>query len=151
VLLVILAIGHWQSRNMLAVHTDLSVKQGTLLDLQGQTQSLLAQDKPTLLYFFAPWCQVCSMSIGNLQYLNPEKIHIVTVALDYSSVEQVQEFVLENQVTSSVLLGYPALKQDFNIQGYPSYYLVSQDQKVIRRAFGYSTALGLKLTEVFGG
>jgi hypothetical protein len=59
----------------------------------------------TLIYFFAPWCQVCSLSISNLAYLGPEKINIVRMALDYSHVEEVQDFANQQNITSQIFWG----------------------------------------------
>jgi hypothetical protein len=53
-------------------------------------------------------------------------------------------------VSSTVLLGHDALKLEFQVQGYPSYYLLDESNTVISSSFGYSTAVGLKLREVFG-
>jgi thiol-disulfide isomerase/thioredoxin len=119
------------------------------VSLDGEVLPLLAEGKPNLLYFFAPWCTVCALSIDNLEYLNPEKVNVVVIALDYSSEQAVRQFVDEHQVSATVLMGHEALKSQFQIQGYPSYYFVDEEQVVTSRAFGYSTALGLKLREVF--
>jgi thiol-disulfide isomerase/thioredoxin len=104
-----------------------------------------------LIYFFAPWCKVCSLSIGNLEYLNSDKINIVRVALDYSNVEAVQNFAAKHNISNQILLGHEGLKQQFKIQGYPTYYIIDDQQKVMAKSFGYSTALGLKLRQLFSG
>ncbi len=148
---IIFAVNTWQSRNMLDVDSNVVVKNQLLVGLDGQTSPLIKPDKPTLIYFFAPWCKICSLSIGNLEYLNSDKLNIVRVALDYSNVEEVQDFADKHNISSQILLGHAGLKQQFKIQGYPTYYILDDQQKVLAKSYGYSTALGLKLRQVFSG
>lgn len=145
------AVNTWQSRDMLDVNSHLIVDEQMLVGLDGQTSTLVKPDKPTLIYFFAPWCKVCSLSIGNLEYLDPNKVNIVRVALDYSNVEEVQGFADKHHISSQILLGHEDLKAQFKIQGYPTYYIIDETQKVLAKSYGYSTALGLKLRQVFSG
>lgn len=145
----VFAISAWQSRNMLDSESNLEVNGQLLVGLDGQTNSLIKSDKPTLIYFFAPWCKICSLSIGNLEYLDTDKVNIVRVALDYSNVEEVQNFADKHNISSQILLGHEALKQQFKIQGYPTYYILDEQQKVLAKSFGYSTALGLKIRQFF--
>jgi thiol-disulfide isomerase/thioredoxin len=147
---VFLGITAWQQRDMLEADGSVYIEQQNMVSLNGEVVPLLATDKPNLVYFFAPWCQICALSIGNLDYLNSDEINIVVVALDYTTKEEVAEFVNTHQVKSEVLMGNLEIKQAFSVQGYPSYYLIDKDQKVVSSSYGYSTALGLKLREAFG-
>ncbi|MFT4654753.1 MAG: thiol-disulfide isomerase/thioredoxin [Kangiellaceae bacterium] len=147
---MISAVMAWQSKDMLSTNGTVTIQQKNLVSLQGQVVPLLNNDKPNLIYFFAPWCQICSLSIGNLTYLNPDKVNIVVIALDYSSTEEVIEFVNNHDVQSTVLLGQNELKSQFAIQGYPSYYLLDKEHNVVSSSYGYSTAIGLKLRQAFG-
>jgi thiol-disulfide isomerase/thioredoxin len=148
---IIFAVNAWQSRDMLDVDSNVVVDTQLLVGLDGQTSTLTKPDKPTLIYFFAPWCKVCSLNIGNLEYLNQDKINIVRVALDYSNAEAVQYFAEKHNISSQILLGHEGLKRQFQIQGYPTYYILDNRQKVISKSYGYSTALGLKLRQIFSG
>lgn len=147
---VFLGITAWQQRDMLEADGSVYIEQQNMVSLDGEVVPLLATDKPNLVYFFAPWCQICALSIGNLDYLNSDEINIVVVALDYTTQEEVAKFVNTHQVESEVLMGNFEIKQAFSVQGYPSYYLIDKDQKVVSSSYGYSTALGLKLREAFG-
>ena len=115
--------------------------------LMGETVSLNAQGKTTILYFFAPWCQVCHASIGNLQalYQKNEQIDVVAVALDFSSKNEVVKFSSQHQLTFPIALGNEVIKQNFEISGYPSYYVISEDNVIIGKSMGYSSELGLYL------
>jgi len=148
---IIFAVNAWQSRHMLDVVSRVEVDTHLLVALDGQTSHLIKPDKPTLIYFFAPWCQVCSLSIGNLEYLDLEKLNIVRVALDYTNIEAVQNFANKHTISSQILLGHEGLKQQFKIQGYPTYYILDDQQKILAKSYGYSTALGLKLRQIFSG
>jgi thiol-disulfide isomerase/thioredoxin len=148
---IIFAVNAWQSRDMLDVDSNVVVDTQLLVGLDGQTSTLTKPDNPTLIYFFAPWCKVCSLSIGNLEYLNQDEINVVRVALDYSNVEAVQDFAEKHNISSQILLGHEGLKRQFQIQGYPTYYILDNRQKVLSKSNGYSTALGLKLRQFFSG
>jgi thiol-disulfide isomerase/thioredoxin len=148
---IVFAVSIWQSRNMLDVDSKISLDKQLLVGLDGQVSALIKSDKTSLIYFFAPWCKVCSLSIGNLEYLDPEKINIVRVALDYSNVQEVQDFAIKHNISSQILLGHEGLKQQFKIQGYPTYYIMDDQQKVLAKSYGYSTSLGLKLRQIFSG
>ena len=147
---VISLIVYWQTKDMLDSSGSVVVAQQNLVSLNKEVLPLLDKNKTNLIYFFAPWCTICSLSIGNLEYLDANKVNVVVIALDYASVEEVSQFVTEHEVSSTVLLGHADLKSQFQIQGYPSYYLVDENQVITSRSIGYSTALGLKLREVFG-
>lgn len=147
--LVISGLMYWQTKDMLNSDGSVVVQQQNMITLDGEVVPLLAKDKTNILYFFAPWCRICALSIGNLSYLDPEKVNVVVIALDFGSKQEVQQFVEQHQVSANVLMGHEALKSQFQIQGYPSYYVVDDEQVIKSRVFGYSTAIGLKLRELF--
>lgn len=115
--------------------------------LMGETVSLNAQGKTTILYFFAPWCQVCHASIGNLQamFQKNEHIDVIAVALDYTNTQEVMKFTSQHQLTFPIALGNEVIKQSFEISGYPSYYVLNEENVIIGKSMGYSSELGLYL------
>ena len=119
----------------------------TVPTLMGDTVSLNAQGKTTVLYFFAPWCQVCHASIGNLQalYQKNEQIEVIAIVLDYTDLDEVMSFTRQNKLTFPIALGNEAIKQKFAITGYPSYYVLSKDNIISSKSMGYSSELGLYL------
>lgn len=135
----------YQSRNLLTSDGSVEVSPMRLVSLDQQVHTLPEEGARTLVYFFAPWCQVCAASIGNLDSLESENLTVQRVALDYDSVEDVQDFVTNNEVNGTVLLGQQALKQQFNILGYPTYYIVDENRKIVASAYGYSTTVGMKI------
>jgi peroxiredoxin len=115
--------------------------------LLGENISLNSQGKKTVIYFFAPWCQVCHVSIGNLQSLYEKNDHldVIAVALDFTDINEVTNFTNKHQLTFPVALGKEKIKQAFQISAFPSYYIVSEDNSIIGKSMGYSSELGLYL------
>ncbi len=115
--------------------------------LSGDTVSLTEFDQTTIVYFFAPWCQICHASIGNLQarYQKNQQLNVIAVALDFTNVEQVLDFTNQHQLTFPIALGNEAIKQSFEISGYPSYYVINEENMIVSKSLGYSSELGLYL------
>ena len=113
----------------------------------GETVSLNSQGKKTIVYFFAPWCQICHLSIGNLQALYEKNDHldVIAVAMDYNHVDEVMDFTKQHQLTFPIALGNEEIKQAFLISAYPSYYVISEENSIIGKSMGYSSELGLYL------
>lgn len=126
-----------------------------LLDLQNNNQSLLKNkhvngqhsEAKTVLYFFAPWCSICRVSIGNLQnlYARDDAITIVAVALDYLDKSEVENFADKLQLSFPIVLGTEEVKQAYQVSAYPSYYVIDNNNNITHRSMGYSTELGLLL------
>jgi len=170
-----------RERSMLATDTPLTdiitatqaVDINKVPTLMGDTISLNAQGKTTILYFFAPWCQICHASIGNLQALfekneqldviaiamdfttsignlqalfeKNEQLDVIAIAMDFTSNDEVVSFTSQHQLTFPIALGNEAIKQAFEITGYPSYYVLNEENVIIGKSMGYSSELGLYL------
>lgn len=142
---LVLAISAWQARNMLDSDGTEGIPNMQLVTMQGEVESLTQPDRRTLVYFWAPWCSVCSISIGSLENVDTEELDIVTIAMDFENIEAVQAFVDKHEVTSKVMLGNEELKRLFQIHGYPSYYLLDDEANVVAKSFGLNTSIGIKL------
>ncbi len=105
--------------------------------------------RPAMVYFFAPWCRICAASAGNLNRLrrwrDADDIEIVAVALDWTTVEEVRDYVERHDLNVTVVLGDSDVARQWQIQAFPSYYVLDSAHRVIRRDIGYSTQLGLWL------
>lgn len=136
----------WQTKDMLSAAGDVQIPQLQLARLDGAGVDTLAPTagKPTIVYFFAPWCSVCRMSINNLDYVDPNDANVYVIALDYAATNEVQAFVDDVGLKLPVHMGYEQLKQMFQIRAYPSYFVLDENFIVRDRTLGYSTALGLK-------
>ena len=139
----------FQSRNMLAADGE-AAPELRGITLAGQPYDLAdASAKPALVYFFAPWCQVCAASSGNLNRLrrwrDTEQIEIVAVALDWREAEEVRDYSERHDLNVTVVLGDANVARQWQIQAFPSYYVLNSEHRVVRRDIGYSTQLGLWL------
>lgn len=108
--------------------------------------------KPTLIYFWAPWCTVCKVSMPNLQEYyesNSDNVNVIAVALSYTTKKEIQEFQANNQFTFPVLLGDAQTAQAYKIKGFPTYYLVNEEGKVVSKSLGYSTELGMMFRTLY--
>ncbi len=101
----------------------------------------------TLIYFFAPWCKICSASSGNINFLRRVRsetdLQILLVVLDWQSPDEVHEYVSRNEITVPVLLGNRRIAEDWNIYAYPTYYTLDSERRLKHRDLGYSTFAGL--------
>jgi thiol-disulfide isomerase/thioredoxin len=115
--------------------------------LMGKTIKLKANDKTTIVYFFAPWCKICHVSIDNLQniYLKNQDLDVIAVALDYIDKQEIIEFNQQHQLTFPIALGNHKIKEQFKVNAYPSYYVLDKNNTIIAKSLGYSTELGLYL------
>jgi thiol-disulfide isomerase/thioredoxin len=137
----------WRETSMLEDDTPVSAKSLHFSTLNGESFQVTNQGDKTVLYFFAPWCQVCNMSIDNLEKLHQEKpeLQVIAVALDYESTQSVVDFVQRHQLSFPIVLGTSQHKMAFKISGYPSYYVLNNTFKITGKSLGYSTETGLLL------
>ena len=147
VIVVFAVVSAFQARNMLSTDRqaapDLQAR-----TLQGIDFDLGAADaRPTLVYFFAPWCHYCAFSSDNLVRLRrlreESSLRIITVALDWQSAAEVQEYAEQHDLNIPVLLGDASISRDWKVYGFPTYYVLDSEHRVVRRDIGYTTQLGL--------
>lgn len=133
---------------MLSTGNDITQSASTKIKTLDNTLiSLDATGKKKIIYAFAPWCQICHMSIGNLQntFNKHSDVDVIALAFDYQDVKEVENFIGQHQLTIPIGLGNSQLKKSLNIEAYPSYYVIDENNKIIARSVGYSTELGLYL------
>jgi peroxiredoxin len=139
-----LGISYWQEKDLL--QDAIAAPAFDLLSLAGD-RVLLAdiEAERTLLYFFAPWCSICRLSIGNLNQLNADKsLAVVAIGLSYQSPSEVTKFVGDQQLEVPVLLGTHQTLVEYKIEMFPTYYVLDEQKRVISKSVGYSTGLGMK-------
>ncbi len=149
VCVVVGAIFAFQQRNMLPSDGSVTLPNTQFVTLAGNTRMLLADDKPSLVYIFAPWCSICRLSINNLDSLDPNKVNVVRIGVDYQHAEELSEFVRDVGVQGDVLLGNRQTMQDFKVTAFPSIYILQPNGSVVGRSVGYTTSLGLKIRTAF--
>ncbi|WP_105167726.1 TlpA family protein disulfide reductase [Pseudoalteromonas sp. T1lg23B] len=145
---VFLLITAYQEKDMLS---DAGIQQAPYFSLPAlehtQRVSLDSlQGQKTIIYFFAPWCHVCKLSMPNLNKLYLERqINVVAIALDFQTTNQVRHFVDDLSLSMPILLGDNNLKANYRISAYPSYYVLDEKSNIVERSVGYSSELGLRL------
>ena len=148
---IYITIQFWQSKDMLNTKTEVPQSQVLLKSVQTNKTQLLDladQKNKTLLYFFAPWCQVCHLSVPNLVDLNKQALKdykVVAVALDYESTTSVKDFIAQHEVNFPVYYGDRGLQTIFRVSVYPSYYLIDRNGVVTDKVTGYTSEIGMKL------
>ena len=109
------------------------------------TQEL--RGKPTLIYFWAPWCGVCEASSHNVDAVHEavgDEYNVLSVALEYSDVASVQSFVDRNDAKYPVLLGSSNVTADYAVGAFPTIYVLSADGEVVSSVVGYTTEIGIR-------
>lgn len=138
------AVLWWQTRDMLPADGGVQIPPFTLPTLDGTSMTVVPDaQRDTLVYFFAPWCGICRSTAPHLQNVDRTRSRVVVIALDYRDRIAVQEFVEATGLTHPVLLGTEQTRSLFQVQAYPTYYLLDQQFRVTGRAMGYLTAPGL--------
>jgi thiol-disulfide isomerase/thioredoxin len=128
------------------LETDQTIRDFRVVSLSGEVVNVQADPaRPTLMYFFAPWCSVCRASIGNLDDLDPDKVQLYVIALDYKNQNEVEQFVSNVGLESPVYLGTNEIRDGFAVKAYPSYYVLDERFSITSRTVGYSTSLGMWL------
>jgi thiol-disulfide isomerase/thioredoxin len=145
---IFMALSAWQEKDMLASNTIAPVLNAT--SLAGKNFSFpqqANQSQRTLVYFFAPWCKVCHLSIGNLNILRSQitkdELSIIIVALDWQSKDEIVNYMSEHELDFPVLLGHNGWMDAYKIKGFPSYYILNQQGEVLSRSLGYSSSVGM--------
>ncbi len=147
--IVMVSISWWQNRGSLEAKGQ-TAPDFILSSLNQNTHQLSQyQGREVLLYFFAPWCSICRLSADNLNDLraarSDDELVILMVALSYDDVAEVETFVNDLELQVPVLLGNDQQIQDYQVVGFPTYYVIDEAGKLESRSIGYSTELGLRL------
>lgn len=146
-ILFLVALNLWQSRGLLSADGSTPAPTFTLQALDGTIHTLNQQvGRRTVLYFFAPWCAVCHMSIGNLDTLRRwlgGRVETLAIALDYETEASVREFAGKNSAEYPILLGTAETAKAYAVSAFPTYYVVDESGNIVGRTQGYSTLVGL--------
>jgi len=144
IMLAFMLVHAWQTRNLPDDDHTPPLELAWLDDMKAD--SIMVAGETGVVYFFAPWCFYCRHSIDNLDELvaGGKLSWARAVALDYGSLDEVREFISETAVNLPVLLGSPQTTQDWQIQAFPTYFVIDGDGQIVSRSVGYSTKIGLQ-------
>lgn len=147
---IFFAITWWQQKDMLPTDSVTLSPKFSLVDMQNTVQSFLPsqQVNKTLIYFFAPWCGVCHASIDNIEAIKRSaegEINFYLVALDWKTKQEVESFLSRHELTIPIVLGTRETQEDFQIRGFPSYYVIDSRGIIQSKDMGYTTELGMRV------
>ena len=150
VIVIALSIGvsTWQSSNLIS--DKKSAPQFTLPTISGLNVSLNDfAGKRVLLYFFAPWCKICDLSISNLNWLKSlrgeESLNLLAVALSYDDINSIKSFIKRNNINVPVLIGTSKIINSYRINAFPTIYVVNETGEIYSSTVGYTSILSLLL------
>ena len=146
ILAVFLAVNAWQGKDL--VSNQAKAPLFRLPAISGDSVALEDfQGRRVLLYFFAPWCKICDLSIGNLNWVRKlrgkDSAALLAVALSYDDLNSVKSFLERNTLDVPVLLGTPKLFKSYRIRAFPTVYTVNKSGEIDGSTVGYATTLGL--------
>ena len=144
IMLAFMLIHAWQTRNLPDDDHTPPLELAWLDDMKAD--SIMVAGETGVVYFFAPWCFYCRHSIDNLDELveSGNLSWARAVELDFGSLDEVREFISETDVDLPVLLGSPQTTRDWQIQAFPTYFVIDGDGQIVSRSGGYSTKIGLQ-------
>jgi len=146
ILATFLAVTTWQGRDL--VSKQKSAPSFRLPTISGASVALEdLRGRRVLLFFFAPWCKVCDLSISNLNWVRKlsgeESVAIFAVAHSYTDLRSVESFLERNTLEVPVLLGTQEILKSYRIRAFPTVYVLNESGKIDGSTVGYTTTLGL--------
>ena len=138
------AVTAWQQRDL--IKPSQVAPSFTLAQLATHTPTPIHMTgQRTLIYFFAPWCSICKLSMSNLNHIDTTNLRVVAVALDYQDEASVAAFIADQEIHVPILLGTSEVAAAFRINVFPTYYVLDEKGSVDSRSVGYSSEIGMKL------
>ena len=143
-LVIFYTITQFQQRNMLENHAPAPYFNLPLLNTHERLSIDQIRGQKTVIYFFAPWCSICKISMPNHDKLHANgSINAIAIAADYTSIQAVKDFTRELNLSMPVLLGDKNTASNYKVSAFPTYYIISDELKITNKSLGYSTELGL--------
>jgi len=143
--LIFFAITSYQTRNL--VESGNQVPALSLESADGDRSPLVAPETDrTLVYVWAPWCSVCSAASGTVEWARSilgDEVAVRTVVYDVRSGDHAAASADEKGIDAPVLLADRRFQQTFQVDAFPTFYVLSDERRVVSSAQGYTTTLGL--------
>lgn len=149
VIVIVAGVQAWRARDLLPADERTPAPALDLRDLDGRSWSTASlAGRPAVIYFFAPWCSVCSASAPQLRWFHRwrgDEVTLLLVGLDWSSESELREYAASHELPMPVLAGSAVTGAEWRIRGYPTYYVVDAQGRIAARDIGFTTAIGLWL------
>jgi thiol-disulfide isomerase/thioredoxin len=105
-------------------------------------QANVAAGKKTVVYFFAPWCAVCKISMDALNFFEgSDRVQTLAVGLDYDSLAELKPF--QAKLSTPIYAGDALLQRQFKVDRYPTVYILNGDGSVAHVMVGYTSRFGI--------
>ncbi len=111
---------------------------GTRISLQS------FQGKPILVYFWATWCGICSLTNGTINSIARD-YPVITIASQSGDTAEILKYTTEHKFTAPVIndeLG--TLSQDYGIRAFPSIFIIDGRGEISDVEIGLSSEWGLR-------
>ncbi|MDX2146281.1 MAG: TlpA disulfide reductase family protein [Planctomycetota bacterium] len=124
-----------------------------LKDPGGNTFTLASfKDKVVLLDFWGSWCPPCRAAMPGMQRLHErfknKPVAVVGLNFERSRDADPQAFMRQNKYTYKLLLNAETIAPKFQVSGWPTFYVLDQNGKVLWSAAGHSPAHEKEIAEV---
>lgn len=113
--------------------------------IHGKALSLINQNQPVLVHFWATWCPVCSLEHGSIDAIAKD-YPVITIAMQSGNEAELIQFMQEKQ------LSFPVIEDDageianqWNVRGVPASFIISPDGEIRFVEVGYTSEIGLRL------
>lgn len=113
-----------------------------VVNLAGETRPLLTGE-PQLLYLYAPWCQICRLTIDGVASIDDKTVSLV--AQSYDPVAEIVKFANDYPAAQGSVLAPLSLSNELKVPAYPAYVLVDGEGRVQARRVGYMPSWLLRL------
>ncbi len=115
-------------------------------DINGQNISLKQyQGKATLIYFWATWCNICSMtrsSIDNIAQDHP----VITIASQSGTDDEIQAYQKHHQFDVAIINDKAGeLSKTYGIHAFPTIFVLDVQGNISDVEIGFSSEWGLRL------
>ncbi len=135
----------FQSRNL--VEPGQRIPEMTLPTTGGEAMTLVDPEaERTLLFLWAPWCGVCTAQAGTVEWARAvigDDVSTRSLVLDYRDADSARKSAADKGIDVPVLLGDRRIQKTFNVDAFPTFYVLADDGRVLATSRGYTTTLGL--------
>lgn len=143
---LVFLVGYW----LIHTYQTWDTPSGTVPKLEGinvqtsQWLSLQDADKPVLVHFWATWCKICEFEHSTIKSL-AQDYSVFTVASQSGSLTEVKQFIQEKQLDFPVILDPNGEAfSEWGGVGYPTSFIVNENNEVEFVEAGFTTELGLR-------